>query len=265
MNDTPEHVGDDDLHAFVDGQLDAARLPAVLAWLQAHPEDAARVLQWQAQRLQLRQMARAVELDETPAALTRVVLDAGARARRRAGWQQVAAVVLLLAAGVTGGRYWGQRESAEPALAVAPAPPFVRDAALAHTVFVPEKRHPVEVAASEEAHLVQWLSRRLGAPLKAPSLAGHGYHLLGGRLLPGEGAPRAQFMYENDQGARVTLYVAVFAAGTSPGPASFRSVRVGDEETFYWTEDRFGYALSANVDRGNLQALAREVYAQLER
>ena len=265
MNDTPEHVGDAELHAFVDGQLDAARLPAVLAWLQAHPEDAARVLQWQAQRLQLRQMARTIALDETPAALTRVVLDAGARARRRAVWRQAAAVVLLLGAGVTGGRYWGQRESAEPALAVAPAPPFVRDAALAHTVFVPEKRHPVEVAASDEAHLVQWLSRRLGAPLKAPSLASHGYHLLGGRLLPGEGAPRAQFMYENDQGARVTLYVAVFATGSSPGPAAFRSVRVGDEETFYWTEDRFGYALSANVDRANLQVLSREVYAQLER
>lgn len=265
MSEASQRIGDDELHAFVDAQLDAARLPAVLAWLQANPADAARVLQWQAQRMQLRQMARAVDLDETPAALSRVVMDAGAVARRRAIWQQAAAVVLLVAAGVTGGRYWPQREAPEATLAAAPSPPFVRDAALAHAVFVPEKRHPVEVAASDEVHLVQWLSRRLGAPLKVPSLASHGYQLLGGRLLPGTDTPRAQFMYENAQGTRVTLYVAVFAPDQAPDPASFRSVRVGGEETFYWTEERFGYALSASINGPDMQALAREVYGQLAR
>jgi anti-sigma factor RsiW len=167
--------------------------------------------------------------------------------------------------GVAGGRYWG--ESADPHVpaAMAASPPFVREAVLAHAVFVPEKRHPVEVAASDEAHLVQWLSRRLGAPLKVPSLAKQGYQLLGGRLLPGDGTPRAQFMYENAQGSRVTLYVAVFEKGQAPDSVSFRSVRVGGEESFYWVEDRFGYALSANVNGTDMQALAREVWGQLER
>ena len=32
----------------------------------------------------------------------------------------------------------------------------------AHRVYVSEVRHPVEVGADEEAHLVQWLSKRLG-------------------------------------------------------------------------------------------------------
>ena len=36
-------VTDADLHALVDGQLDAARIDDVLARLQAHPEDAVRV------------------------------------------------------------------------------------------------------------------------------------------------------------------------------------------------------------------------------
>jgi anti-sigma factor RsiW len=265
MSEAPDRVGDDELHAFVDAQIDPARLPAVLAWLQANPADTARVLHWQAQRTQLRQMARAVELDQTPAALTKVVMDAGAGARRRAIWQQAAAVLLLVAAGVAGGRYWGRGESPEPIGVSAPAPSFARDAAVAHAVFVPERRHPVEVAASDETHLVQWLSRRLGVPLKAPSLARNGYQLLGGRLLPGDGAPRAQFMYEDARGTRVTLYVAVFAPGRAPAATAFRSLRVGGEETFYWTEERFGYALSADIDGPDLQALAREVHAQLER
>ena len=265
MSEPVERVDVDELHAFVDARIDASRLPAVLAWLQANPGDAARVLQWQAQRVQLRQLARAVDLGETPAALTDVVSRAAAGVRRRAQWQQAAAVLLLVAAGVAGGRYWGQAAAPEAPEGMAASPAFVREAVLAHAVFVPEKRHPVEVAASDEAHLVQWLSRRLGAPLKVPSLARQGYQLLGGRLLPGEGTPRAQFMYENAQGARVTLYIAVFEPGQAPDPASFRSVRVGGEESFYWIEERFGYALSANVNGPDMQALAREVYGQLGR
>jgi anti-sigma factor RsiW len=216
-------------------------------------------------RVQLRQLARAVDLGETPAALTEVVTRAAAGARRRAVWQQAAAVLLLVALGVTGGRYWAQADAPQTPAMMAASPPFVREAVMAHAVFVPEKRHPVEVAASDEAHLVQWLSRRLGAPLKVPSPAQQGYQLLGGRLLPGEGAPRAQFMYENAQGQRVTLYVAVFEPGQAPDSTSFRSARVGDEEAFYWIEDRFGYALSGNVNGPDMKALAREVYGQLER
>ena len=265
MNAPLDPVSDDELHAFVDGQLDAGRVQSVLAWLQANADDAARVVQWQAQRLQLRQVARTMELGDSPPALTDVVLRAAGGARRRAAWQQAAAAVLLLAVGVTAGRWWGQGESPVEPTAMAASPSFVREAVLAHAVFVPEKRHAVEVAASDEAHLVQWLSRRLGSPLKVPSLADHGYRLLGGRLLPGEGAPRAQFMYENEQGVRVTLFVAVFGPGQAPAQTSFRSVRDGARESFYWVEDRFGYALSAELSAPDLQALARDVYAQLAR
>ena len=264
MSDPTDRVDVSELHAFVDGQIDASRLPAVLAWLHAHPDDAARVLQWQAQRVQLRQMARAIDLDETPAVMNDVVSRAAAGTRRRTLWQRAAAVMLLVAAGVAGGRYWGQIAYLD-APTMAASPSFVRDAVLAHAVFVPEKRHPVEVTASDEAHLVQWLSRRLGSPLKVPSLARHGYRLLGGRLLPGEGTPRAQFMYENAQGARVTLYVTVFEPGQTPDSTAFRSVQSAGEESFYWVEERFGYALSGNVNGPDMQALARDVYAQLER
>lgn len=267
MNDTSAPVSHDELHSFVDGQLDAARVPALLVWLQGHPEDAAQVAQWQAQRLELRRLARSLPVGETPATLTDVVLHAAAGQRRHTQWQQAAAVLLLVAASTLGGRYWGQTQNAGLQASAAPSSPaFVREAVAAHVAFVPEKRHPVEVAASDEAHLLQWLSRRLGAPLKLPTLAERGYRLLGGRLLPGDGTPpRAQFMYENAQGARVTLYVAVFAPGQAPAQTAFSSVRSGNEESFYWVDDRFGYALSTEGNRAELMALAREVYGQLER
>jgi anti-sigma factor RsiW len=172
MREPTDRVDDDELHAFVDAHIDASRLSTVLAWLQANPDDAARMLPWQAQRVQLRQLARAVDLGEPPAALTEVVSHAAAGARRRAVWQQAAAVLLLVAMGVTGGRYWAQTAVPETPAMMAASPSFVREAVLAHAAFMPEKRHPVEVAASDEAHLVQWLSRRLGSPLTRQSSAG---------------------------------------------------------------------------------------------
>lgn len=263
MNSPLDTVSDDELHAFVDGQLGDDRLAAIFEWLQAHPDAALRVAQWQVQRQQLRRLARSLPIGESPPVLAERVLRSAGQARRRAGWQQALAAGLLLAIGVGAGHWWGAVAPAEQALATSPA--FVRDAALAHAVFVPEKRHPVEVAAADQTHLVQWLSKRLGVHLKAPLLEDHGFRLLGGRLLPGDAKPRAQFMYENAEGRRITLYVSVFTAEEAPHETTFRSLRDGERETFYWVEDRFGYALSGELSAPDLQVLAREVHAQLTR
>lgn len=266
MNESVTLVSEADLHGLVDGELDPRRVGEVLAWLQARPADAERVAHWQFQRHQLRQAARQLDLGDPPPALAEVVVRAAGQRRRRSAWQQAAAAALLLAVGLAGGRWWGQwAPDHGGGVSMAASPAFVREASAAHAVFTPEKRHPVEVAASDETHLVQWLSRRLGTPLKAPSLADRGFRLLGGRLLAGEGAPRAQFMYENAQGGRMTLYVAAFKPGQAPAETSFRSVREGTRESFYWVEGAFGYALSAELPASEVQALAREVYAQLAR
>jgi len=260
MTESTPPIDDGDLHAFVDGQLGPARLPAVLAHLRTHPEQAVRAAEWHAQRCALRQWHRTQEPGPTPQAMTAAVL----RRRRRgpAPWARAAAAVALLAVGVALGHFWpGVAGPAGQPLA--PAPAFVGDAALAYAVYTPETRHPVEVSGSEQDHLVQWLSRRLGRPLHAPSLQDHGFRLLGGRLLPGAPAPRAQFMYEDGRGRRATLYVAVFADGAAPGGTAFRSVRKAGSESFYWIEDGYGYALSADLPTAELQALAREVYGQL--
>ena len=49
MIDRNSPVTEDELHAYVDGEIAADRRGAVEAWLASHPEDAARVAQWRAQ------------------------------------------------------------------------------------------------------------------------------------------------------------------------------------------------------------------------
>ena len=83
------------------------------------------------------------------------------------------------------------------------------DAIAAHRTFSVETRHPVEVGANEEAHLVQWLSKRLGHRLIVPDLGALGFRLIGGRLLPADSGPAAWFMYEDGKGTRLSCYYLV--------------------------------------------------------
>lgn len=159
---------------------------------------------------------------------------------------------------------------------------FVHQASVAHMVYAPEVRHPVEVSAAQQEHLLQWLSKRLQRPLKVPDLRAEGYELVGGRLLPGSDGARAQFMFQDKAGARVTLYLgAMQAQAASPAlvaarPGGLRRCRrrqicasplrffdEGPVPGFYWVEQGFGYALTGSLTREQLMRLAQAVYRQL--
>jgi anti-sigma factor RsiW len=249
------------LHAFVDGQLAAADIERVSQWLRTHPDDAARVATWQAQRAQLQALHREVLDQPVPEALARALRPARI-AMWPPMWPHLAAAAALLGVGWLGG--WAVHGGSSSTLATNRLPEFVQEARVAHVVYTPEKRHAVEVGAGESRHLIEWLSRRLGAPLAAPDLSGQGYTLMGGRLLPGEhGQSRAQFMYEQTSGERVTLHVSVFAADAAPATTSFRFAADDASGSFYWIDGRYGYALTGKLPRASLETLANLAYAQL--
>ena len=244
-------ITENDLHAFADGQLDATRLLEVEAWLTSHPEQQTQVALW---RQQARQLHRAFDhvLDEpVPARLT-----PAANSPRWRYQAQFAAVAWLMLGSVAGFVLRGQ--TGRDAGSAQTAMTLPRQAAIAHAVFVPEVRHPVEVGADQEAHLVGWLSKRLGAELKPPKLDAAGYRLVGGRLLPGNRGEVAQFMYENDARNRLTLYVQPNAA--TGGDTGFRYARENEVDVFFWIDGRFGYALSGNTGREDMLRLATLVY-----
>ncbi|OYU92786.1 MAG: hypothetical protein CFE45_22025 [Burkholderiales bacterium PBB5] len=143
-------------------------------------------------------------------------------------------------------------------------------AAVAHAVYAPEVRHPVDVnvtvgSASEqraqEEHLARWLGKRLDMPVKLFDLRPQGFELVGGRLLPDATGPSAQLMYQNGSGVRVTVYLRRPEAGAD---TAFRFQRDGELGLFYWVEDGFGCALVGKLPREQLLALADAVYRQVE-
>ncbi len=239
----------DALSAFVDGELPEAEHRAVAERLAADPRAASRVTHYRAQRAALR------ALFADPAAQTNgpcIVLRI-----RTPLWRQAAVAACSLAAGVALAWLAGGLPAylAPPQAQIA----FARQADLAYSVYAPEQRHAVEMAAEHEGTLVDWLSKRLNRPLTVPSLGEYGYSFLGGRLLPGAAGPAAQFMYENRNGERLALYVSA----ASPREAPVRLLRQDDRRTFYWVSRQTAYALSGQIAGDRLRAIAVDVCGDL--
>lgn len=258
MSEAEQSVGEADVHAWADGRLAEDRRAQVEAWLSAHPEEAERAAAYRALNEQLRAHYEPVLDEPVPGRLESAAL-------RRARWRSAAAIAAWLAigaaiGGVAGWELHAQRTPAH--VAQQDAPVIARRAALAHATYAPEVRHPVEVGADQEQHLVAWLSKRLGGDVRAPRLEAEGMALVGGRLLPRDPGPVAQFMYQSAPGRRVTLYVRT--EGPEQRETAFRFAREGNVRVFYWIDRKFGYALSsADLEREELLRLANEVYRQL--
>ena len=180
---------------------------------------------------------------------------------KRPAWLDYARAALLVTVGIAIGLALPFLRPQAPNTMAYMAPLPVR-AARAHLVYSPEVRHPVEVEAKEKDHLVKWLSKRLNTNLKVPLLSSEGFELLGGRLLPGNDGPVAQFMYQDPTGKRLTLYVTRPHKGDNV--TAFRFAQEGPVSVFYWIDRECGYALSGDIDKPTLSRVASLVYKQLE-
>ncbi|MCX4137173.1 MULTISPECIES: anti-sigma factor family protein [Paraburkholderia] len=254
MNDhgdrTRRGLGDPDLRplsAFADDELSAREHETTLVRLTTNPRAAERVANYRAQK----------------AALTALFGEPHDDARcivvrhRTSWWQQAGVAASCVAMGVALGSVPGWMSTN----IAADSPVFAKRADIAFAVYAPEQRHPVEVAAPQRDQLVDWLSRRLGQRLSVPSLREYGFSLIGGRLLPGESGPAAQFMYQNTAGARLTMYVA----GVPKDATAFRLFRDGNRSTFYWESQGTGCALTGLVSEVQLRSMAVDACSMLGR
>ncbi len=251
---------EDDLQAWVDGRLAPGETEAVEAYFAAHPELRERWSQYARQREELRAAFAGPAEQAIPARLCVTRLMVERRRQRYRRLARIAASVALLIVGGIGG--WGAHDLlpafTSSASAVLASSVF-DDAIAAHRTFSVETRHPVEVGANEEAHLVQWLSKRLGHQLIVPDLSALGFGLMGGRLLPADSGPAALFMYEDGKGTRLSCYYLVVDVA---GETEFQFREQNGISAFYWVDDGLAYAIAANAPRNLLLQVAEIVYQQ---
>ena len=243
-----------DLHAYVDGELPPEARQRVEAYLEQNPEAQERVRDYQRLQSAISGLYDPVLTEPLPSQLR------GSRLRRR--WElplrSMAAGLLLLIGGTWAG--WQLRDAA---VLMMPSHTHVpQDAAMAYAVYTPEVRHPVEVPAEQEEHLVTWLSKRLNAQVRVPRLDTFGFHLMGGRLLASSDGPGALLMYETDEGRRMVLYLC--ENDLNGRSTAFRFSHEGGISVSYWFDGPFSYAVAGELDRLSLQNIAQVVYQAFE-
>jgi anti-sigma factor RsiW len=255
MMDQERPVTDDDLHAFVDGVLDAGRRPAVERHLAAHPEAAARVAAWQAVGASLREATEWKAREPVPARLDVTRLLEARRARR---WQPArVAAGILVALAVGAGSGWMARGPSMPTGVASVA----MEAASVHRMFAAGGSSAAPYDAAAKAELASWLSRELGRPATPPDLSGAGFHLVSGRLVATDQGPAGMYLYEGPHRVRITLFMRPMKKRDMSAP--MRPTHGADTVGYVWAQSGLGFSLVTGEPMEMLRGLANQIRSDM--
>ena len=254
------NINEDDLHAYVDGRLDAARSSQVEDYLERNPGVAARIAAYIEQSHDLRAAFTDAVAKPDFTLVTNPALAASHRGSRLSPWLSAAAAILF-AFILGGGGGWlarGQMAPPQPGGVTA----LTQEAVANHLVYTEDHGRPVELTADREVDLVRWLSHRLNSRLVVPDLRSAGYQFMGGRLVATDHGPAAMLMYVDASGNRLTVF-------TRPMPLDKRNLKttpVGADgiSGFAWICDGHGYSVLATANAGNIRNVADIVRQQVD-
>lgn len=254
MSERP--ISEDDLHAFVDGALDAAREAEVRSYLAAHPDAAGRVSDYAAQREALRQALAPIAEEPIPSALNLDRLQAERRQPQRAG-SPIAAACAFLVLGTAGG--WIARGLDLPTQAGVSG--LSQEAVDNFRVYAADRSYPVEFTAQDRGALSRWISERLQRQVAPPDLTSAGYRLMGGRLVATPHGPAGLFLYSRTDGSRLEVFVRPMRVDRN---ARMIERAYGPLGGVAWADDGLGYSLIGASPARNLHPLADEVRRQVQ-
>ena len=247
----------DDLLAYFEGTLPAHAAADMAGRVADDPAAQATLAAWRSQNAALVALYAPVAAEPVPDRLTAIIRQAevqDAQGNTPRLWLAAACVALLAVGGAAGWFAHGYSGGALQGLSLAMA------AMQAHDTYVVEVKHPVEVLASDQAHMNSWMSKRLGHDISPPDLADAGFTLLGGRVLPAGTGVAALYMYENAQGARVTVYITPETGAVS---TAFQFAREGTTQSFSWMDHDLSCAVVGDIPREALRVIAERAYDQL--
>ena len=251
MSDMERSVSDDDLHAYVDRLLDADRRSAVERRLRDNPDDAAAVSAYTSQRELLRAALAGIAAEPVPARLTPYAIQQSMMSRRYM-WRAAAAALLTF--GLGGGGGWLLHERVVPPSTTITL--LTEEAFANHAVFAADRRRPTELGAEQRDDLSKWVSNRINHQVAPPDLSVAGYRFIGGRLAATPRGPAGMFMYQNEQGVRLTVFVRPVA---TPNSLPLETVAAGALEGCAWAEKGMGYTVVAPLPAADVQRLAAGV------
>ncbi len=256
MSDPIRPIAEEELHAYVDNQLDPERVPAVLRYLQEHPEVARQVADWRAQREALRAAFNGVAAEPIPPPLGLERLIEGRLGRRWVPWRVAASALLAFSLGGAGG--WFLHGGLQPPAATITL--LAQEAVANHVVYTADRRRPTELGAQQREDLARWVSNRLNHQVAPPDLSTEGYNYIGGRLAATPDGPAGLFMYDGPQAVRLTVFV--LPLHTAP-EVPIQHIDFAHVDGCAWIHKGVGYTVVGKLPPPELKRLAEVVRQQL--
>lgn len=171
-------------------------------------------------------------------------------------FRSMAAGIALLIAGGIGGFVF--HEANQPEITVAQTTGWLHHVADYHGIYAQQKRHLVEVGASEADHIVGWLSKTTGLPFSIPDITNTGFEFQGARLLVVKGKPVAQLMYK-DQAGSVVAICFQSNSGTMMGSGELKSSTINGFDIVSWSKGNGQYLVIGEQTESRLKEVADQV------
>lgn len=255
MTDRP--ITEDDLHAYIDGRLEAARSEEVSVYLDKHPDVAARFASFSVQRALLHGAFDPVADEPIPTRLNLNHMIATRRQNKVSTWRLAAAAVVLLVAGGSGG--WYMHDMTLPPTEGVVA--LAREASDSFVTYAADRTRPVELRADNMVELVDWATERMGQKPVMPDLSKSGYRLMGGRVVSTPHGAGLMLMYDNDQGTRLVMLTRPMAVDQT---RTMTPHSQGKVDGWAWASNGMGYSLVGSLPSEALHPLADDIRRQVQ-
>lgn len=261
---------DQHLSAYLDGALDSADTHAMEQRLATEPATAARFDGIKRANSLARDHFETVLNEPVPLSLARAIEGAGTdRARIPViappfekqvspgrAWRPTLRILAASALLVAGGAAGGYMVATWPLESNADETDWLADIANYHRVYAAEKKHLVEVAASEKDHIETWLTKVVGVQVQVPDLQSLGLTFEGGRLLVVGSRPVAQLMYRHPDGSVVALCMIKSTGADSGG---FTETTIAGSRLVSWSEQDSAYVVVGELGDSSLLLVAQAV------
>jgi anti-sigma factor RsiW len=243
-------VDPQNLSAYLDGELDAARRGAVESLLTDHPEAAARLAEYRRRDDALRLAFAGLSADQ--AKRPTPCVGRPPPRRRHRPWLAVAAAVLGVILG-TAGWWYASTILEDHALAA-----LAHEAVTAHLLYV-DQQGQSPIATGNPERVSARLSALLGAEVKAPNLSELGLQLVGLRELAADGGPAALLVYQDADGREISCYFKYLAEIRETG---FLRTAAAGTSVINRLDEHLGYAVVGALPASTLLRIAEVGYRE---
>lgn len=240
---------EEELHAYLDGELPAARRAAVEAYLREHPDDARRLEAYRAD-------GEAIDRIFSHAGAAIAVRHSSSASSWRSvsaiPWRQAAAAVLILAVGAVGG-WFGRERVIDTGMER-----LAHQAAAAHLILNGPGVEPLATSSLDELSRV--MSSTLGIRMELRDPSSTGYKIVGARIVPEAKGRAVQLVVRGPADETITFY---FEGRPGAKETPFRRIAGEGLTTLVWEDDDLACAITSTLGPKKLEEVGRRIYDAL--